>query len=68
MSQQLSIHDFANRKYEVEPGNVAGIVLDGERVWVKIEEDPGAGFSMIEVQNVKVAKKWGQAAQKLESF
>lgn len=69
MSQQLlSIHDFADRKFEVPPGQVTSVLVDGERVWVTIEAQPGTEFTMLEVQNTEDVTAWGSETEKLEDF
>lgn len=68
LQQSLSIHDFANQKYEVAPGQVTGVLVDGERVWVKIEAQVGIEFTMVEVKNVEPVTEWGRVTDKLEDF
>lgn len=69
MSQQsLSIHDFADRKFEVPPEQVTNVLVDGERVWVTIEAQPGAEFTMLEVKNTEDVTVWGSQTEKLEDF
>ncbi len=67
LQQSLSIHDFADRKFEVPPGQVTNVLVDGERVWVTIAPSD-AQFTMLEVKNTEDVTAWGSQTEKLEDF
>ena len=70
MSQQssLSVHDFADRIFKVAPGQVTSVLVDGERVWVTIEDQPGAAFTLVEAKNIEDVTAWADQTEKLEDF